>query len=73
MVITGNIITADEGKALHRKGTETPTTITRVALAPWDAAANWEDCDYGEPEQPSPEDVTEADKDAALRRFGVEV
>ena len=71
MVITGNIITAAEGKALHRKGAETPTTITRVALAPWDSAENWEDCDYGEP--PQSEDVTEEDKDEALRRFGVEV
>ena len=71
MVITGNIITADEGKALHRKGTETPTTITRVALAPNASADDWEDCEYGQP--PSSEHVTEADKDAALLRFGVEV
>lgn len=48
MVITGNIITADDGKALRHKGTETKTTITRVALAPSDSADNWEDCEYGE-------------------------
>lgn len=71
MVIQGNIITADEGRALHRKGTETPTTITRVALAPSVSADDWEDCDYGLP--PSQDEATEADKDAALRRFGVEV
>ena len=69
MVVTGNIITADDGMALHRKGTETPTTITRVALAPWDSAENWEDCDYGEP--PSPDDPTMEDKDAAPKRYGV--
>ena len=69
MVVTGNIITADESMALHRKGTETPTTITRVALAPWDSVENWEDCDYGEP--PSPDEPTMADKDAALNSHGV--
>ena len=69
MVVTGNIITADEGMALHRKGTETPTTITRVAFAPWDSADNWEGGDYGEP--PSPYETTMADKDAALNSHGV--
>ena len=69
MVVIGNIITADDGKALHRKGEETPTTITRVAFAPWDSADNWEDCDYGEP--PSPDDPTMEDKDTALKRYGV--
>lgn len=49
MVITNNIITADEGMALHLKGEPAPTTITRVALAPWDSPDNWEDCDYGVP------------------------
>ena len=69
MVITGNIITAYEGMALHRKETETPTTITRVALAPWDSADNWDDCDYGEP--PSPDGPTMAGKDAAPNSHGV--
>ena len=68
MVITDNIITAEEGKALHRIGEPHPTTVTRVSLAPWDVPDNWEDCEYGEGDEP-----TEADKDAALRRFGVEV
>lgn len=71
MVITGNIITADDGRAIHRKGTETPTTITRVALSPSASADDWEDCDYGLP--PMPVETAEEDKDAALRRFGVEV
>lgn len=71
MVIEDNIIKADDGKALHRKGTETPTTITRVALSPSASADDWEDCDYGLP--PMPVEATEEDKDEALRRFGVEV
>ena len=71
MVIKGNVILADSGKALHKVGTETPTTITRVALAPSAKAEDWEDCDYGLP--PSQDEVTEGDKDEALRRFGVEV
>lgn len=49
MTIDGNILTADEGKAIHRKGEPTPTTITRVALPASDSPENWEDCDYGEP------------------------
>ena len=53
MVITGNIITADEGKALRRKGTDAQTTITRVALAPSDSSDNWEDCEYVENDTPS--------------------
>lgn len=68
MVITGNIIAADEGKALHRKGEPTPTMITRVALAPWDVPDNWEDCEYGEGDEPTIDDAN-----AALCRFGVEV
>ena len=71
MVIKGNVILADSGKALHKVGTETPTTITRVALAPGAKAEDWGDCDYGLP--PSQDESTEEDKDAALRRFGVEV
>lgn len=71
MVIKGNVILADSGKALHKVGTETPTTITRVSLAPGAKAEDWEDCDYGLP--PSQDEATEEDKVAALRRFGVEV
>ena len=71
MVIIGNVILADVGKALHKVGTETPTTITRVALAPGAKAEDWEDCDYGLP--PSQDEATEEDEDSALRRFGVEV
>lgn len=47
MVIKGNVILADVGKALHKVGTETPTTITRVALAPNARTEDWEDCEYG--------------------------
>ena len=71
MVIKGNVILADSGKALHKIGTETPTTITRVALAPYAKAEDWEDCDYGL--LPSHDEATEEEKDAALRRFGVEM
>lgn len=49
MVIKRNIILADVGKALHKVGTEMPTTITRVALAPNAKVEDWEDCEYGLP------------------------
>lgn len=69
MVVDGNRIYADEGKALKNKAdTVTRTKVTRVALGPSDSHDNWEDCEYG-----VDADVTEADKDAALARLGVEV
>ena len=69
MVVTGNVIKADAGKALRRKGSTEPSAVTRVALAPNDSPDNWEDCDLPVPG----DEAIEADKDAALRRFGVEV
>lgn len=50
MRIDGNIITAEEGRALHMVGTPAPTTVTRVSLASSASADDWEDCDYGERE-----------------------
>ena len=67
---SGNkLFAADNGKAIAPKGEDGPTTVTTAnapATAPDDA---WHDCEYGEPS----EEATEADKDAALRKFGVEV
>ena len=71
MKIDGNRLFAEDGMAIHRKGEPSPTRITRVALGPSDSADNWEDCEYGD--TPSPDESTMEDKDAALRRFGVEV
>ena len=68
MKILGRTIIADEGRAIHRKGEPSPSPIVRASLAPNDSIENWEDCDYG-----MPDEVTVEDKDAALRRFGVEV
>ena len=70
MKIEGNKIYADQGMAIHRKGEPSPSLSTFVSLSSYDKADDFEDCEYGEPQQ---NDVTEADKDAALRRFGVEV
>lgn len=65
-------ITAEAGAAIHREGTPTPShTVGYRFDVGKDDAANWEDCELGEPEQA--DEPTEADKDAALRRFGVEV
>lgn len=65
-------IDADPGKALRKAGSsDEVSTVTSVAMPKPCDPNTWEDCEYGEP-QPS-EDATEADKDAALRRFGVEV
>ena len=68
MVIEGNHITADDGKALRRKGSTDASEATEAWLAPTDSPDNWEECDYGIADEPTMED-----KDAALRRFGVEV
>lgn len=66
------VLTADNGRAIHRKGTpkQSHTVGYRFEIGA-DDAANWEDCELGEPEQS--DEPTEADKDAALRKFGVEV
>lgn len=68
MKIDGNKLLAEDGKALRRKGEQEPSTIVRVSLSQSDSPDNWEDCEYG-----NTSEVTEADKDAALRGFGVEV
>ena len=66
------VLTADEGRAIHRKGTPTPShTVGYSFEVGKDDPSNWEDCDLGEPEQA--DEPTMEDKDAALRRFGVEV
>lgn len=49
MKIEGNVLTADEGKAIRRKGDEEPSTVRRVALTDGDSPDNWEDCFYGIP------------------------
>ena len=51
MKIEGNVLTADEGKAIRRKGDEEPSTIRRVALTDGDSTDNWEDCFYGIPKK----------------------
>ena len=66
-----HILTADEGRAIHQRGTPAPSSTIRARLAPHIDPATWEDCDFGEPEPP--DEPTEADKDEALRKFGVEV
>ena len=63
------VLLADEGRAIRKVGDSDPSAATEVWLGSSDAPENWEDCDKyipgGEP--------TVEDKDAALRRFGVEV
>ena len=66
-----HILTADEGRAIHQRGMPSPCSTVRARLAPHIDPATWEDCDFGEPE-PTDEPTME-DKDATLRRFGVEV
>ena len=58
------ILRADDGMGICPKSTKNPR-VKSVSLAANDSPENWKDCDL--------DDVTEADKDAALRRFGVEV
>ena len=48
MIIEGNVLTAEEGKAIRRKGETEPSTIQRISLAANDSPDNWEDCHYGE-------------------------
>lgn len=62
---------AEDGAAVHRKTEPTPSHIVAVVLRDGDNPDNWKDCDLGEPT--TEEEATEADKDAALRGFGVEV
>ena len=67
-------IFAYEGKAIrHKDDPHTKTTMTSVCIPLSQSAEDWRDCEYGEDEHPSPDEPTMADKDAALRRFGVEV
>ena len=70
----GHEIYADEGKAIrHKDDPHDKTTMTSVCIPLAQSPDDWRDCEYGEDDQPSPDEPTMADKDAALRRFGVEV
>ena len=70
----GHEIFADDGKAIrHKDDPQTKTTMTSVCIPLVQSPDEWRDCEYGEDDQPSPDEPTIADKDAALRRFGVEV
>ena len=56
MTITTNtdgttVLNADSGMALRRKTDRGPTRITRVALAAWDSADDWTDCEYAATEE----------------------
>lgn len=62
------VLTADEGRAIHRN-TEPCGAVVAAILRSDDSPSNWSDCDITVPD----DTATEADKDAALRRFGVEV
>ena len=70
----GHEIYADEGKAIrHKDDPQTKTTMTSVCIPLVQSPDEWRDCEYGDDDQPSPDEPTIADKDEALRRFGVEV
>ena len=49
MTVDGNILTAENGKAIRRKGDADYSTVTRVALTSSDSADYWDDCYYGVP------------------------
>lgn len=49
MKIEGNVIMADDGKAIRRIGDTEYSTVTRVSLSHNDSANNWDDCYYGVP------------------------
>lgn len=66
-------LTAESGMSIRRVGEQGKSIITEAYLPMSEDASKWEDCEYGKPDEPSAGDATEADKDAALRRFGVEV
>lgn len=67
MTIKDKCIYADEGLALRTADMPQETDIVTVSVARTEQIAEWEDCPH------SSDEATEADKDAALRRFGVEV
>ena len=68
-------IFADEGKAIrHKDDPRAKTTMTSVCIPLAQDPNEWRDCEYSEDEmEPSPDEPTMADKDAALRSFVVEV
>ena len=68
-------IFADEGKAIrHKDDPHVKTTMTSVCIPLAQDPNEWLDCEYGDDEtEPSPDEPTMADKDATLRRFGVEI
>ena len=47
-----HILVADEGRAIHQRGTPSPCSTVRARLAPNLDPATWEDCEFGEPEPP---------------------
>ena len=57
---------AEDQMAICPKATHDPV-VESVSLSPTDSPDNWMDC------QKCEDEPTMADKDAALRRFGVEV
>ena len=63
----GNVthIVADDGRMVRRKN-DPSTACVEAYLSVVDSVDLWEDCD-------SSDEPTMADKDAALRRFGVEM
>lgn len=68
---TGNLtFVAPEGRAICRADETGPTTTVTMSAPKGTPESAFVECDYGEPQSDGP---TEADKDAALRRFGVEV
>ena len=70
----GHEIYADEGKAIrHKDDPHIKTTMTSVCIPLAQDPNDWRDCEYGDDDTPSPDEPTMAGKDAALRRFGVEV
>lgn len=58
-------IVADDGRLIRRKN-DPSTACGEAYLSVVDSVDLWEDCD-------SSDETTVEDKDAALRRFGVEV
>lgn len=63
---------AEPGAAIHRVGTPVPShTVGYSFPVGKDDPDGWEDCELGEPT--GEDEATEADKDAALARFGVDI
>ena len=74
-MIKVDTIVSDAGVVLEKRYSDKHVLLLRQDGALFDVAIDPSDSgrSYTETDVPVPSDVSEADKDAALRRFGVEV